>query len=59
MTLVRNPFDAGGYSLAEIKQAMNILPTLAVVTPASPRSASSVSKGSASARSSSSNTRAF
>ena len=26
MTLVRNPFDAGGYSLAEMTQAINILP---------------------------------
>jgi hypothetical protein len=28
MTLVRNPFDAGGYSLAEMTQAINILPNL-------------------------------
>ena len=28
MTLVRNPFDAGGYSLAEMTQAINILPDL-------------------------------
>ena len=28
MTLVRNPFDAGGYSLAELTQAINILPNL-------------------------------
>jgi hypothetical protein len=26
--IVRNPFDAGGYSLAEMTQAINILPTL-------------------------------
>ena len=26
MTLTRNPFDAGGYSLAEMTQAINILP---------------------------------
>ncbi|MEH7830315.1 major capsid protein, partial [Gemmobacter denitrificans] len=28
MTLVRNPFDAGGYSLAKMTQAINILPNL-------------------------------
>ena len=28
MTLTRNPFDAGGYSLAEMTQAINILPDL-------------------------------
>ena len=28
MTIVRNPFDAGGYSLAEMTQAINILPNL-------------------------------
>jgi hypothetical protein len=28
MTIVRNPFDAGGYSLAELTQAINILPNL-------------------------------
>ena len=28
MTLTRNPFDAGGYSLAEMTQAINILPNL-------------------------------
>lgn len=28
MTLIRNPFDAGGYSLAEMTQAINILPNL-------------------------------
>jgi hypothetical protein len=28
LTLVRNPFDAGGYSLAEMTQAINILPNL-------------------------------
>ena len=28
MTLIRNPFDAGGYSLAEMTQAINILPDL-------------------------------
>ena len=28
MTIVRNPFDAGGYSLAEMTQAFNILPNL-------------------------------
>ena len=48
MTLIRNPFDAGGYSLAEMTQAINILPNL---IPASPRSASSALKASPSARS--------
>ncbi len=28
MTITRNPFDAGGYSLAEMTQAINILPNL-------------------------------
>jgi len=28
MTITRNPFDAGGYSLAEMTQAINILPDL-------------------------------
>ena len=28
MTIIRNPFDAGGYSLAEMTQAINILPNL-------------------------------
>ncbi|UYP67600.1 major capsid protein [Thalassobacter stenotrophicus] len=28
MTIARNPFDAGGYSLAEMTQAINILPNL-------------------------------
>jgi hypothetical protein len=28
MTITRNPFDAGGYSLAELTQAINILPNL-------------------------------
>ena len=28
MTLIRNPFDAGGYSLAEMTQAINILPNI-------------------------------
>lgn len=28
MSLIRNPFDAGGYSLAEMTQAINILPNL-------------------------------
>jgi hypothetical protein len=28
MTIVRNPFDAGGYSLVEMTQAINILPNL-------------------------------
>ena len=28
MTLTRNPFDAGGYSLAEMTQAINLLPNL-------------------------------
>ena len=28
MTMIRNPFDAGGYSLAEMTQAINILPDL-------------------------------
>ena len=28
MTLTRNPFDAGGYSLSEMTQAINILPNL-------------------------------
>ena len=28
MTLTRNPFDAGGYSLADMTQAINILPNL-------------------------------
>jgi hypothetical protein len=28
MTLIRNPFDSGGYSLAEMTQAINILPNL-------------------------------
>lgn len=28
MTTIRNPFDAGGYSLAEMTQAINILPNL-------------------------------
>ena len=28
MTLTRNPFDAGVYSLAEMTQAINILPNL-------------------------------
>jgi len=28
MTLIRNPFDTGGYSLAEMTQAINILPNL-------------------------------
>ena len=27
-TIIRNPFDAGGYSLAEMTQAINILPNL-------------------------------
>ena len=26
--IIRNPFDAGGYSLAEMTQAINILPNL-------------------------------
>ena len=26
--IIRNPFDAGGYSLAEMTQAINILPIL-------------------------------
>jgi len=47
MTLVRNPFDAGGYSLAEMTQAINILPNLYT---ASARSACSVSKASPSVR---------
>jgi hypothetical protein len=28
MTVIRNPFDAGGYSLAEMTEAINILPNL-------------------------------
>ena len=28
MTITRNPFDAGGYSLADMTQAINILPNL-------------------------------
>jgi len=28
MTITRNPFDAGGYSLAEMTQAINILPNI-------------------------------
>ena len=28
MTITRNPFDVGGYSLAEMTQAINILPNL-------------------------------
>ena len=28
MTIIRNPFDTGGYSLAEMTQAINILPNL-------------------------------
>ena len=28
MTLIRNPFDVGGYSLAEMTQAINILPDI-------------------------------
>ena len=28
MTLIRNPFDTGGYSLAEMTQAINILPNI-------------------------------
>jgi len=28
MTITRNPFDTGGYSLAEMTQAINILPNL-------------------------------
>lgn len=28
MTIIRNPFDAGGYSLAEMTQAINILPNI-------------------------------
>ena len=28
MTIIRNPFDADGYSLAEMTQAINILPNL-------------------------------
>jgi hypothetical protein len=28
MTIIRNPFDAGGYSLAEMTEAINILPNL-------------------------------
>jgi hypothetical protein len=28
MTIIRNPFDAGGYSLADMTQAINILPNL-------------------------------
>ena len=28
MTIIRNPFDAGGYSLAEMTQAINLLPNL-------------------------------
>ena len=28
MTIIRNPFDSGGYSLAEMTQAINILPNL-------------------------------
>jgi len=28
MTITRNPFDTGGYSLAEMTRAFNILPSL-------------------------------
>ena len=53
--IIRNPFDAGGYSLAEMTQAINILPNLYTRLA---RSASSPSKASPSVPSSSSNSTA-